>query len=308
MQAAWRAPSAWSSGCGSFRRTLCSFRAPRPRPGLRGLVSRRPITVVPAGADHLAPVEPGPRNGDQLLFVGRLVPQKGVSDIIDAVALVHERGRPCRVHDHRRGPRTARAGGAGASARGRRAVRRLGLRRRARSCDRCLACADPALAPRGMGTGGHRGRIARNALHRLRHPRRARAARAAAGRAPRHPGRRGRWRRRSRSCSATRRTPAARGPWPQGGGHDDVGRRGGGRRARDLNRHRRGHVDSRSRSRSAWSCPPSAGSSCSNAASTPCPSADPGLPRSSSSIRVAMTMVSDGCCEVRRGRRPHRPV
>jgi len=64
---------------------------------LAGLVSRRPITVVPAGADHLAPVEPGPRNGDQLVFVGRLVPQKGVSDIIDAVALVNERGGRCRV-------------------------------------------------------------------------------------------------------------------------------------------------------------------------------------------------------------------
>jgi glycosyltransferase involved in cell wall biosynthesis len=64
---------------------------------LARLVSRRPITVIPAGADHLDPVERTALNRDQLLFVGRLVPQKGVSDIIDAVALLRARGRTCRV-------------------------------------------------------------------------------------------------------------------------------------------------------------------------------------------------------------------
>jgi glycosyltransferase involved in cell wall biosynthesis len=75
---------------------------------LARLVSRRPITVIPAGADHLAQVERTARNGDQLLFVGRLVPQKGVGDIIDAVALLRARGVRCRVLVIGEGP--ARAG------------------------------------------------------------------------------------------------------------------------------------------------------------------------------------------------------
>ena len=95
---------------------------------------------------------------------------------------LHARGRPVPGPDHRGGPRALRCS---SSARRRSAT---GVRfagsvsdADARSRDRRLAGADPAVAPRGMGAGGHRGRIARDALHRLRHPRRARAARAAAG-------------------------------------------------------------------------------------------------------------------------------
>jgi glycosyltransferase involved in cell wall biosynthesis len=64
---------------------------------LARLISRRPITVVPAGADHLAPPERTAPAADQVVFVGRLVPQKGVGDIIDAVTLLRARGIPCRV-------------------------------------------------------------------------------------------------------------------------------------------------------------------------------------------------------------------
>jgi glycosyltransferase involved in cell wall biosynthesis len=64
---------------------------------LAGLARGRPITVVPAGGDHLPPGEPVPRDHRQLIFVGRLVPQKGVADILAAVAILRSRGRPCHV-------------------------------------------------------------------------------------------------------------------------------------------------------------------------------------------------------------------
>jgi glycosyltransferase involved in cell wall biosynthesis len=61
------------------------------------LVAHRPISVVPAGADHLSAAERTARAADQLLFVGRLVPQKGVADILEALALLRARGRRCRL-------------------------------------------------------------------------------------------------------------------------------------------------------------------------------------------------------------------
>ena len=64
---------------------------------LARLARGRPITVVPAGGDHLPPGEPVARDPRQLIFVGRLVSQKGVADIIAAVAILRSRGRPCHV-------------------------------------------------------------------------------------------------------------------------------------------------------------------------------------------------------------------
>ena len=49
--------------------------------GSPALARGRPMTVVPAGGDRLRPGEPVARDPRQLIFVGRLVPQKGVADI-----------------------------------------------------------------------------------------------------------------------------------------------------------------------------------------------------------------------------------
>jgi glycosyltransferase involved in cell wall biosynthesis len=64
---------------------------------LGGLAGNRPVTAVPAGADHLGPAEPAERDAHQLVFVGRLVPQKGVGDILEAVAALRSRGRECQI-------------------------------------------------------------------------------------------------------------------------------------------------------------------------------------------------------------------
>lgn len=62
---------------------------------LSTLAGGRPITVVPAGADHLPVGIDEPRRVTQVLFVGRLVPSKGVADLIDAVALIRSSGVRC---------------------------------------------------------------------------------------------------------------------------------------------------------------------------------------------------------------------
>jgi glycosyltransferase involved in cell wall biosynthesis len=74
---------------------------------LTGLGRGRPITVVPAGGDHLPPGEPVARDPRQLIFVGRLVPQKGVADIIAAVRILTSRGWPCHVVIVGEGPAAA---------------------------------------------------------------------------------------------------------------------------------------------------------------------------------------------------------
>jgi len=60
---------------------------------LEPLARGRPITVVPAGADHLPRTEE-PRGDERsgVVFVGRLVPRKGVADLIEAVRILRGRG------------------------------------------------------------------------------------------------------------------------------------------------------------------------------------------------------------------------
>ena len=74
---------------------------------LAGLARGRPITVVPAGGDHLPPGEPVARDPRQLIFVGRIVPQKGVADIVAAMAILKARGRGCHVVIVGEGPAAA---------------------------------------------------------------------------------------------------------------------------------------------------------------------------------------------------------
>jgi glycosyltransferase involved in cell wall biosynthesis len=61
---------------------------------LRRLAGGRPITVVPTGMDHLGAGsrEDHPTDPTQVVFVGRLVRQKGVDDLIAAVQMLSARG------------------------------------------------------------------------------------------------------------------------------------------------------------------------------------------------------------------------
>jgi len=60
---------------------------------LADVAGSRPVTVVPAGADHLAGGPPrSPRPG-RVVFVGRLVTYKGVRDLAMAIRLLRDRGR-----------------------------------------------------------------------------------------------------------------------------------------------------------------------------------------------------------------------
>lgn len=65
--------------------------------GLARIAGRRPIVVVPAGADHVADGFAPTRNFERIVFVGRLVPQKGVRDLLDAMRLVRARRRDARL-------------------------------------------------------------------------------------------------------------------------------------------------------------------------------------------------------------------
>jgi len=72
------------------------------------LARRRPVTVVPAGADHIRPG--AEHNGDptQIVFVGRLVPTKGVDDLIAAIGRLRENGRCVHATIVGSGPESAR--------------------------------------------------------------------------------------------------------------------------------------------------------------------------------------------------------
>jgi glycosyltransferase involved in cell wall biosynthesis len=66
---------------------------------VRPLARGRPVWVVPSGADHVRPspeaVQPDP---DRVVFVGRLVPSKGVQDMLEACRLLRAgRGRRVRA-------------------------------------------------------------------------------------------------------------------------------------------------------------------------------------------------------------------
>ena len=74
---------------------------------LAKVVARKPITVVPAGSDHLPEGEPLQRNPTRLVFVGRLVHQKGVGDIIEAMRILHARAPRCTVLIVGEGPERA---------------------------------------------------------------------------------------------------------------------------------------------------------------------------------------------------------
>jgi glycosyltransferase involved in cell wall biosynthesis len=67
-------------------------------------LTSRPVTVVRAGADHVPVVDDGWPREDKLVFVGRLVHQKGVEDIIEALRLLHRRGRSATVEIIGAGP------------------------------------------------------------------------------------------------------------------------------------------------------------------------------------------------------------
>lgn len=88
---------------------------------LRRVVGARPITVVPAGADHLlrGAVVEGARSG--VVFVGRLVPRKGVADLLEAARILSDRGISTTVTIVGEGPEGPRlreiAAGLGASVR-----------------------------------------------------------------------------------------------------------------------------------------------------------------------------------------------
>jgi glycosyltransferase involved in cell wall biosynthesis len=75
---------------------------------LASLAGSRPVTVVPAGADHLPGGTDVPRDRTQLLFVGRLVPSKGVDDLVDAMATLRARSLRCRLVVIGTGPDAAR--------------------------------------------------------------------------------------------------------------------------------------------------------------------------------------------------------
>jgi glycosyltransferase involved in cell wall biosynthesis len=72
-----------------------AFLAPSHTTGvaLRALAGDRPVTVVPAGADHVPTLEVAPEvEGARILFVGRLVRTKGAADLVGAVRLLVARG------------------------------------------------------------------------------------------------------------------------------------------------------------------------------------------------------------------------
>ena len=64
---------------------------------LRPLAGRQPVTVVPVGVDHVANGKMTLKDCAQLVFVGRLVKQKGAHDLIEAIRRVRSRGRACRA-------------------------------------------------------------------------------------------------------------------------------------------------------------------------------------------------------------------
>ncbi len=66
------------------------------------------IDVVPAGADHLRQAHARRRVDGRVLFVGRLVSQKGVHDLIVAVATLRAEGRDVRLTVVGRGPEHTR--------------------------------------------------------------------------------------------------------------------------------------------------------------------------------------------------------
>jgi glycosyltransferase involved in cell wall biosynthesis len=75
---------------------------------LRAVAAGPPITVVPVGADHLPRGDPVRRDPRQIAFVGRLVRQKGLADLISALRMLRERDVPCRAVIVGRGPEEER--------------------------------------------------------------------------------------------------------------------------------------------------------------------------------------------------------
>jgi glycosyltransferase involved in cell wall biosynthesis len=75
---------------------------------LASLARARPVTVVPAGADHLPSSCEVPREVAQLLFVGRLVRSKGVDDLLDTMIRLRAAGLHCRLVVVGTGPEAAR--------------------------------------------------------------------------------------------------------------------------------------------------------------------------------------------------------
>jgi glycosyltransferase involved in cell wall biosynthesis len=75
---------------------------------LAPLAGGRPVTVVPAGADHVPP-DPGGVEVDPALvaFVGRLVRQKGGADLVAAMRILRGRGSPARAVVVGSGPEAA---------------------------------------------------------------------------------------------------------------------------------------------------------------------------------------------------------
>ncbi|MFA5891767.1 MAG: glycosyltransferase family 4 protein [Actinomycetota bacterium] len=59
--------------------------------GLARIARGRPVVVVPAGADHVAACRSPVRDFARVVFVGRLVPQKGVEDLLRAMRIVRAR-------------------------------------------------------------------------------------------------------------------------------------------------------------------------------------------------------------------------
>jgi glycosyltransferase involved in cell wall biosynthesis len=64
---------------------------------VRALVAGVEVRVVPPGVDHLPPPTELPREDDHVLFVGRLVSQKGVHDLLTAVSALRSERRDVRL-------------------------------------------------------------------------------------------------------------------------------------------------------------------------------------------------------------------